>query len=92
MYEVLCGCITSQIVVGPTGNMRAAEVYAAKASLPSSLPSQALLISSLQRHCHLEVVAYEALRECVTSQLVVGPRSICRQLEASAAKGSASIV
>ena len=32
MYEVLCGCITSQLVVGPTGNMRAAEVYAAKAS------------------------------------------------------------
>ena len=32
MYELLCGCITSQLVVGPTGNMRAAEVYAAKAS------------------------------------------------------------
>lgn len=32
MYEVLCGCITSQLVVGPTGNIRAAEVYAAKAS------------------------------------------------------------
>ena len=31
MYELLCGCITSQLVVGPTGNMRAAEVYAAKA-------------------------------------------------------------
>ncbi len=36
MYELLCGCITSQLVVGPTGNMRAAEVYAAKAS--SRLP------------------------------------------------------
>ena len=32
MYEVLTGTITSQIVVGPTGNARAAEVYAAKAS------------------------------------------------------------
>ena len=34
MYEVLTGTITSQIVVGPTGNARAAEVYAAKASAP----------------------------------------------------------
>lgn len=35
MYEVLCGTITSQIVVSPTGNARAAEVYAAKASAPT---------------------------------------------------------
>ncbi|CAK0785797.1 hypothetical protein CVIRNUC_009008 [Coccomyxa viridis] len=44
MYEVLTGTITSQIVVGPTGNARAAEVYAAKVAggyrrpLPEYLP------------------------------------------------------
>ena len=32
MYELLTGAITSQVVVGPTGNVRAAEVYAAQAS------------------------------------------------------------
>ena len=30
MYELFVGAITSQLVVGPTGNMKAAELYAAK--------------------------------------------------------------
>ena len=43
MYELLCGCITSQLVVGPTGNIRAAEVYAAKArSRPLHVPTERL--------------------------------------------------
>ncbi|CAK0785798.1 hypothetical protein CVIRNUC_009009 [Coccomyxa viridis] len=44
MYELLTGAITSQVVVGPTGNVRAAEVYAAQVAsgerrpLPDSIP------------------------------------------------------
>lgn len=34
MYELFVGAITSQLVVGPTGNMRAAELYAAKVPPP----------------------------------------------------------
>ena len=45
MYELLTGAITSQVVVGPTGNVRAAEVYAAQASdVAASQESMPLLI------------------------------------------------
>lgn len=37
MYEIFVGAITSQLVVGPTGNTKAAELYAAKVP-PSALP------------------------------------------------------
>ncbi|KAK9918987.1 hypothetical protein WJX75_008520 [Coccomyxa subellipsoidea] len=46
MYELFVGAITSQLVVGPTGNMKAAELYAAKVAggyrrpLPDFLPEQ----------------------------------------------------
>ena len=50
MYEVLTGTITSQIVVGPTGNARAAEVYAAKASAPG-LPGCISWHSAIPLHC-----------------------------------------
>ncbi len=33
LYELFVGAITSQLVVGPTGNMKAAEIYAAKVCL-----------------------------------------------------------
>ncbi len=39
LYEIFVGAITSQLVVGPTGNMQAAELYAAKvAVLPQNAP------------------------------------------------------
>ena len=50
MYEVLTGTITSQIVVGPTGNARAAEVYAAKASA-LELPGCTSWHSASPLHC-----------------------------------------
>ena len=46
MYELLTGAITSQVVVGPTGNVRAAEVYAAQASV-IALPVGSLPLLSL---------------------------------------------
>ncbi|CAL8471285.1 g10827 [Coccomyxa elongata] len=46
LYELFVGAITSQLVVGPTGNMQAAELYAAKVAagyrrpLPNFLPEE----------------------------------------------------
>ena len=37
VYEVLCGVITSQLVVGPTGSNLAATIYSAKATAPAAL-------------------------------------------------------
>ena len=39
MYEIFVGAITSQIVVGPTGDTQAAELYAAKVTFKLPLAS-----------------------------------------------------
>ena len=59
MYEVLCGCITSQLVVGPTGNMRAAEVYAAKASHRQLSSAERPKIFSLDMLCTCTAVVLD---------------------------------
>ena len=72
MYEVLTGTITSQIVVGPTGNARAAEVYAAKASAPGS-PGCASWHSASPLHCAIAAIP-------MTVHVKVAPaQPACRQ-------------
>ena len=49
MYEIMCGTIVSQLVVGPTGDDLAATVYSAKvlASLPHIPLSRCCMLSML---------------------------------------------
>ncbi len=48
MYEVMCGTIVSQLVVGPTGDELAATVYSAKVGLSGTmLPPCACLCARL---------------------------------------------
>lgn len=76
MYELLCGCITSQLVVGPTGNIRAAEVYAAKArSRQLHVPTERLRVSMFFTNHSAAVQHAEPLLPCGWTTTIIWPRS-----------------